>query len=139
MLLTKVHISFLLSNSSSDLLCPLCKIGDYSMVHLFFNCIFARVVWRESFLPLNSQALGISSMIDWFIMILNPSKLLVIPLAEHHLFQIFATVTCDLVWFSWNKAHPDDSLPVAISLDRSVKKISLEHLQAWKSKSQPSV
>jgi hypothetical protein len=32
-----------------DLSCPLCKVADDSMQHLFFECIFARVAWCHSF------------------------------------------------------------------------------------------
>jgi hypothetical protein len=38
-----------LFNVTSDISCPICKIADDSLQHLFFGCIFARVVWRHSF------------------------------------------------------------------------------------------
>jgi hypothetical protein len=33
---------------NSNISCPLCKVADDSLQHLFFNCIFAQVVWRHS-------------------------------------------------------------------------------------------
>jgi hypothetical protein len=38
-----------LFNVNLDFSCPLCKIADDSLQHLFFDCIFARIVWLHSF------------------------------------------------------------------------------------------
>jgi hypothetical protein len=50
---------------NSDISCPLCKVADDSLQHLFFDCIFARVVWHHSFWPLDSTVSNFSSMLDW--------------------------------------------------------------------------
>jgi hypothetical protein len=44
--------------------CPLCKLPDDSLHHLFFDCFVAGVVWRHSFWPLNSSMFNFSSMLD---------------------------------------------------------------------------
>jgi hypothetical protein len=59
---TKEHLGLLFPISNS--LCPLCKVADDSLSHLFFECFFARVVWRLSFWPLDSSAFHFSSMVD---------------------------------------------------------------------------
>jgi hypothetical protein len=101
MLPTKVLISPLLSNPCSDLLCPLCTTCDDHGPSLFELHFCLRGLER---ILLASQLSSSGHLLpDRLIsIILNLSKLLVIPLVEHHLFQIFAVVTCDLLWFSRN-------------------------------------
>jgi hypothetical protein len=41
--LSQISISIL------DPSCPLCKVATDSLQHLFFECFYARVVWRHSF------------------------------------------------------------------------------------------
>ena len=85
-------------------LCPLCKVVDDSLHHLFFKCIFARVIWHLSFWPFDSSKFKFSSMLDWIKLIISPSSSLGIPLVDCHKFQIFAFVACDILWFYRNKA-----------------------------------
>jgi hypothetical protein len=52
-----------------------------------------------------------------------------------HLFQIFASVLCDLLWFHRNKVVHEGSSPNVLALSASIKKVSLEHLiSTWKVK-----
>jgi hypothetical protein len=69
-----------------------------SILHLFFSCPIARVVWRQSFWPLDILALNVSNMADWFSIILNLERI-GIPHADFHLFQIFAMIACDQLGF----------------------------------------
>jgi hypothetical protein len=71
---TKTRLSAIFPSTSLDI-CPLCKSGEDSLQHLFFNCIFARVIWRNSFWPLDSTALNFSDMMDWIKLIINPAPL----------------------------------------------------------------
>jgi len=66
-------------------------------------------------------------MADWVQIILPPRKSLGISSKELHLFQIFATMTCDPLWFSRNRAHHDGLTFGAILISIQVKKITLEH------------
>jgi ribonuclease HI len=120
----------------SDIHCPLCNMAEDSLHHLFFDCFFARVVWRLSFWPLDSTAFRFSSMEDWIAAIISPARSLGIPLRDQHKFQIFASVACDLLWFYRNKAHHDNLTFDARSISIHVNKIALEHFQAWHSSSQ---
>jgi hypothetical protein len=47
---------------NSDLSCPLCKVANDSLQHLFFECIYARVVWRHFFWPLHSTLFNFSTI-----------------------------------------------------------------------------
>jgi hypothetical protein len=49
-----------------------------------------------------------------------------------HLFQIFASVACDLLWFNKNKAMHDGVSPYVLVLSSSINKVHLEHFSAWK-------
>jgi hypothetical protein len=55
---------------------------------------------------------------------------------DHHKFQIFASVACDILWFYRNKAFHDEATIDARSVLVHINKISLEHFQAWHSSSQ---
>jgi hypothetical protein len=60
-----------------------------------------------------------------------------IPQAEIHLFQIFAAVACDYLWFIRNKAHHDGLIPNALIISSTINKTVLEHHSAWKKKLAP--
>jgi hypothetical protein len=104
LLSTKARLNTIFFISPTESLCPLCNTEVDSLPHLFFRCIFARVALRSSFLPLDSLAWSFLSLPNWINVIIHPHSSLSIPLADSHLFQIFAVVLCDLLWFSRNKA-----------------------------------
>jgi hypothetical protein len=88
---TKARLKFIISSLDSNTTCPLCKPGKDSLQHLFFNYVFARVVWGNSFWTLiDSTTLDFSNMLDWIKIIISPGSTLYIPKVDHHLFQIFA-------------------------------------------------
>jgi hypothetical protein len=133
-LLTKERLRQLfisISNSS----CPLCKVADDSLNHVFFEFIFAHVVWRQSLWPLDSTAFHFSTMSEWISSIISPESSLGISPVDHHKFQIFAIVACDILWFYRNKSFHDGASFNARSMSVHINKISLEHFQAWHSSS----
>jgi hypothetical protein len=71
------------------------------------------------------------------ICIISPHFSFGIPPAEARLFQIFAVILCDLLWFSKNKAAHDGIIHDVMVLANSIKKTALEHYTAWKIDSQP--
>jgi hypothetical protein len=77
---TKEHLGQLFP--ISDSYCPLCKMADDSLIHLFFECFFARVVWRHSFWPLDSTAFHFPSMVDWIASIISLVNTLGISLVD---------------------------------------------------------
>ena len=119
-----------LFHSITDLSFPLCKVVADSMQHLFFECIFARVAWHHSFWPLDSTALNFSYMLEWIKLIISLGSYLVIPLVDHHNFQVFAFMACDILWFYRNKAFHDGVSFDACSVFTHINKIFLEHFQA---------
>jgi hypothetical protein len=56
-----------------------------------------------------------------------------IPKSDSHLFQIFATILCGLMWFKRNKVFHGGSIPDISKLAESIKKNALAHFTAWKS------
>jgi hypothetical protein len=115
--------------------CPLCRTEEDSLPYIFLRCIFARVAWRNSFWPLDSLTWSSLSLPNWIKGIINPFPSLGIPLADSHMFQIFATVLCDLLWFSKNKTFHEGVIPEINVLANSIIKTSLQHAAAWKSPS----
>jgi hypothetical protein len=65
----------------------------------------------------------------------SPREALLVPLLDHHKFQIFAAVACNILWFYRNKAFHEGASFNAILVSNHINKISLEHLQAWHSSS----
>jgi hypothetical protein len=70
------------------------------------------------------------NILNWIKAIISPKLVLNIPKTNHHYFQIFAVVACDLLWFSCNKAFHDGIAFDALQLSRNVNKVSMEHLVA---------
>lgn len=54
-----------------------------------------------------------------------------IPQTATHMFQIFAAMACDQLWFSRNKARHDKIVPNAITISATINKLVLEHHSAW--------
>jgi hypothetical protein len=73
MLLTKECLRQI-SISILDSSCPLCKVATDSLHHLFFECFYARVVWRHFFWPLDSTALHFDTMSEWVSSIISPGS-----------------------------------------------------------------
>jgi hypothetical protein len=82
---SKHRISHSLPSSHLDTTCSLCAGPIDSIFHLFFCCPIARMVWRQSFWPLDITALHIADMTDWLSIILNPIRI-GIPAKDSHLF-----------------------------------------------------
>ena len=119
-----------LFNVTLNISYPFCKIANDSLQHLFFGRIFARVVWRHSFWPLDSTKFNFSSMVDWIKLIIPPTNTLGIPLKDCHRFQIFASVACDILWYYRNQAFHNGSIFEVRNVSLHINKIALEHFQA---------
>jgi hypothetical protein len=111
-------------------LCPLCNTEEDSLHHLFFSCIFARVAWRSFFSPLDSSAWSSLSLPNWIKGNINPHSSFGIPKSDTHLFQIFAVVFYDLIWFARNKAAHEGFIPDISVLACSIRRTSLDHVVA---------
>jgi hypothetical protein len=59
---------------------------------------------------------------NWLLIILNPHRMIGIPQAEIHLFQIFAAIACDYLWFIKNKAHHDGLIPNALVISSTINR-----------------
>jgi hypothetical protein len=55
------------------------------------------------------------------------------------LFQIFAYVACDLLWFYRNKSYHDGIIQDPLIISKTINRITLEHHSAWSRKFQPPV
>ena len=119
-------------------MCPLCNVEEDSLSYLFFRCFFARISCRLSLWPLNSLKWASLSLSEWIIGILTPHSSFGIPFADSHLFQIFAVMLCDLMWFSRNQAVHKGVFPEVSTLAASIKRVSLEHYVAWSLKLHPA-
>jgi len=83
------------------------------------------------------MAFNFTNMLDWIKVSLSPELTLNIPKEDHHCFQIFASMACDFLWSSHNKAFHEVLSFDALHLSRKIIKVSLEHMVAWKNISNP--
>jgi hypothetical protein len=114
------------------------KVGPDSTRYLFFHCHYARVIWRLSPWPFDSTTLYSPNLCDWIRIILSPKATLNIPRSEHHRFQVFAAVTCDLLWFHCNKAFHDGLSFDARILAKLILNNYHQHCAAWSHKLEPT-
>jgi hypothetical protein len=128
---SKIRLNAVFPIPLSHLVCPLCKVEEDSLSHLFFSCFFARV---SSPWPLDSLKWSSLTLPDWIKGIITPHKSFGIPAADSHKFQIFAAVLCDMIWFSKNQAIHKGILPDALKLAENIKRVTMEHFAAWSSK-----
>jgi hypothetical protein len=128
---SKARLQAVFPISPDDSMCPLCNMEEDSLLHLFFNCSFARIAWRSSFWPLDSQAWSSLSLSSWVQGIISPHAAFGIPKDDVHLFQIFSAVLCDRLWFCRNKAIHEGSIPDISKLALSIKKTASAHAAAW--------
>jgi hypothetical protein len=122
---------------SAGLICPLCNVEEDSLHHLFFRCPFARVSWRSSHWPLDSLKWSNITLANWINGILSPFQSFGIPLVDTHLFQIYASVLCDMLWFAKNQALHKGILPNISKFAENIMSLSLDHFAAWNYMSQP--
>jgi hypothetical protein len=134
---SRIRLNQVFPINPASLVCPLCKVAEDSLHHLFFSCFFARISWRTSPWPLDSLKWTSLSLSDWIKGILTPHSLFGIPLADSYHFQIYVAVFCDLMWFYRNQAVHNGILPEVSKLAAHINHVSLEHLAAWTSKLSP--
>jgi hypothetical protein len=134
---SKIRLNAVFPIPPSQLVCPLCKVEEDSLPHLFFSCFFARVSWRLSPWPLDSLKWSSLTLPDWIKGIITPHNSFSIPAADSHKFQIFAAVFCDMIWFSRNQAIHKGILPDALKLAANIKRVTMEHFAVWSSKQKP--
>jgi hypothetical protein len=130
---TKARLNKVFPIAPYDSLCPLCNMAEDSLIHLFFSCSFARIAWRSSFWPLDSLAWSSISLSGWVKGIISPNTAFGIPQSDVHLFQIYASILCDQLWFSRNKAIHGGIIPDITKLAVVIKKSALAHAAAWSS------
>jgi hypothetical protein len=87
------------------------------------------------FLALDSSAWSSLTPPNWIKGIIHPHSSFGIPKIDSHLFQIFATVLCDLIWFARNKAVHEGFIPDISILASSIRRTSLDHAATWQSTS----
>jgi hypothetical protein len=60
-----------------------------------------------------------------------------IPISDSHLFQIFATIACDQIWYARNKALHEELVPNALVISSTINRIVKNHHSAWINKLVP--
>jgi hypothetical protein len=134
---SKIRLNQVFPINLASLVCPLCKVAEDSLHHLFFSCFFARISWRSSPWPLDSLKWTSLILSDRIKGILTPHSFFGIPLVDSHHFQIFTAVFCDLMWFYINQAVHNGILLEGSKLVAYINRVSLEHLAVWTSKLSP--
>ena len=111
-----------------------------SIVHVFFECSFANIIWRHLSHPLNISNIPPRSAPEWIQLILNPSAHLGLKPQDAHTFTLLVAITCDRIWWSRNKLDFDSSLPTSfIDIVADINRTFSAHSNAWKLKLQPTI
>ncbi|XP_041011347.1 uncharacterized protein LOC121255133 [Juglans microcarpa x Juglans regia] len=131
---TKALISTVLNLEPDLIKCPLCNTEQESLHHLFFNCIFSKVVWRQSKWPIDISSFATQPMDVWTNIILSPSKNLNVPEEEIQEFQNFAIIAMDNLWLHRNKVDHKQAEPSIQSYVTSVSRSYTQHCKAWAAK-----
>jgi hypothetical protein len=97
-------------------ICPFCKGPLKILCHTFLDCDLARILWRSSSWPLITVGFSALPILDLILAILYPVERLSIPKSKARKFQLFASLTLDIIWFSRNKLVHDDHQPVPAKL-----------------------
>ena len=134
---SKCRFNAVFSISQANQVCPLCDVEEDSLSHLFFRCFFVRITWRLSPWPLDSLKWAALSLPEWIKGILSPHSTFGIPDVDSNLFQIYAAVLCDVMWFSRNQAVHKGVIPEVSSLVAKIRRVTMEHYAAWSSKLHP--
>lgn len=100
---TRSRVGALLTSSAEPSCCPLCLSKVETIQHLLISCTFSRITWLDSPWVLDSLSFALLSIPAWIKIILNPCVTIGIPRADSSLFQLFAALLADLVWFQWNQ------------------------------------
>jgi hypothetical protein len=102
---------FIHSEDHSAWQCPFCKGPQETISHLFLECSFARILWRSSSWPINTDAFCNQPISEWIAAILNPSQVLAVPSLDSRKFQLHAAITLDHIWFVRNHLVHNDVQP----------------------------
>ena len=122
-----------------DSICPRCHGSKESIVHVFFECPFANIIWRHLSHPLNISNIPQRSAPEWIQLILNPSTHLDLNPQDAYTFTLLAAITYDRIWWSRNKLVFDSSPPTSpIDIAVDINKTFFAYSNAWKLKLQPT-
>ncbi|XP_075635372.1 uncharacterized protein LOC142607649 [Castanea sativa] len=123
-----------------DSVCPRCHGSQESIVHVFFECPFANIIWRHLSHPLNIDNIPPRLAPEWIELILNPSTHLGLNPQDAHAFTLLAAIACDRIWWSRNKLVFDSSPPASpIDVTADINRSFSAYSNAWKLKMQPTI
>lgn len=128
----KVNTHRVAGAREDDLHCPFCLFPAKSVVHLFFECPAACILWFESPCVLNLHELPPRRIGEWILAILDAPASLNLPVSDGQRFVLFAAVLMDSIWFTRNQIiHSTVLFDLSVLINR-ICAIYLEHSFVWK-------
>lgn len=122
-----------ISLSADHTICPIYNFIEETTHHLFLECSYSRIFWRQSPWPLKISSIG-QDLQYWVECILDPVHSFQMEDTEVHKFQLFNVVGIDNLWFYRNQIVHDS---IIISIEQFVSRVShshKDHCNAWYSK-----
>jgi hypothetical protein len=119
--------------------CPFCKGPLETLSHIFIECEFVVFLWNSSPWPNCYAGFSNRPISDWVLAILFPCEKLVIPLHDARRFQLFASITMDLIWFSRNRLIHDAVIPSPSKVLHQILFTLDKHILAWNDRSSHSL
>ncbi|XP_031405734.1 uncharacterized protein LOC116214473 [Punica granatum] len=115
--------------SEVDAPCPLCQTSSDTLDHLYGDCIFYRVAWRESPWDLQSSILPSASVKDLINFVACPPSTLLPSFPPKVEFSLYASITIYLLWNSRNDVlHIGRPADLNVTI-KKIKRSFVEHSQ----------
>jgi hypothetical protein len=119
--------------------CPFCKGPLETLSHIFLECDLSAFLWNSSHWPNCYVGFSNRPISDWVLAIIFPCEKLAIHFHDARRFQLFASITMDLIWFSRNRLIHDTVIPSPSKILHQILFTLDKHILAWKDKSSPSL
>lgn len=107
--------------------------------HIFLERDLAIFLWNSSPWPNCYAGFSNRPISNWVLAILFSCKKLVIPKHDARRFQLFASITMDLIWFFRNKLIHNAVFPFTAKVLHQILFNLDKHILAWNNRSSPSL
>lgn len=117
-----------------EIRCVLCGEADESTHHLLLECLVSQILWCHSPWGLDIRTFAGKPLSDWLLTMLDPSTLPSLAPDDYHLFQLYALISWDIIWWTRNQIIHNEAKLDVLHMPNRVNRLCREHLGAWRQK-----